>query len=300
MTTSHVYGAGVVVIDDQPEVSIDDPAFLFESNEGFQEVTSRKALKSKQKAAQEEALRQIHHDEQLQLLLLQQQNLIKLQQSVSSKKKDKEGKGGKRTLVAEKRLSKLPPRLAKARELKEREKQQKGGTSGAKQLHLQQQQVVQPLPPATDHQPPGDSILPKIENWNNEMANNIPRPSVDSVPQDMKPQDASVHRGLGSVNLAGTPYSMGMPIPAPAPAVNAWDTPLSVAPPPPLLVSTAPTVHIPSHDVKFGDKGDQHDSGIDISEPLNSGDSSTRNSPSADSKLKTDDLLCKVRVHICC
>ncbi len=46
---------GVVVIDDQPEVSIDDPAFLYESNEGFQEVTSRKAQKSKQKAAAEEA-----------------------------------------------------------------------------------------------------------------------------------------------------------------------------------------------------------------------------------------------------
>ena len=49
--------AGVVVIDDQPEVSIDDPSFLFESNEGFQEVTSRRAQKSKQKAALEEAMK---------------------------------------------------------------------------------------------------------------------------------------------------------------------------------------------------------------------------------------------------
>ena len=48
---------GVVVIDDQPEVSIDDPSFLFESNEGFQEVTSRRTQKSKQKAAMEEALK---------------------------------------------------------------------------------------------------------------------------------------------------------------------------------------------------------------------------------------------------
>ena len=43
--------AGVVVIDDQPEVSIDDPAFLFENNEGFHEVLSKKMMKSKQKAA---------------------------------------------------------------------------------------------------------------------------------------------------------------------------------------------------------------------------------------------------------
>jgi len=48
---------GVVVIDDQPEVSIDDPSFLFESNEGFQEVTSRRTQKSKQKAAMEEAMK---------------------------------------------------------------------------------------------------------------------------------------------------------------------------------------------------------------------------------------------------
>lgn len=47
----------MVVIDDQPEVSIDDPSFLFESNEGFQEVTSRRTQKSKQKAALEEALK---------------------------------------------------------------------------------------------------------------------------------------------------------------------------------------------------------------------------------------------------
>lgn len=58
--------AGVVVIDDQPEVSIDDPAFLFESNEGFQEVTSRKTQKSKQKAAQEEANKKIQEQQMQQ------------------------------------------------------------------------------------------------------------------------------------------------------------------------------------------------------------------------------------------
>lgn len=41
--------SGVVVIDDQPEVTIDDPAFLYENNDGFQEVTSKKALKIKLK-----------------------------------------------------------------------------------------------------------------------------------------------------------------------------------------------------------------------------------------------------------
>ena len=39
--------SGVVVIDDQPEVTFEDPNFLFESNEGFQEVCSKKAQKNK-------------------------------------------------------------------------------------------------------------------------------------------------------------------------------------------------------------------------------------------------------------
>ena len=55
---------GVVVIDDQPEVSIEDPSFLFESNEGFQEVTSRKVQKSRQKAA---ALEEAKKTQELQI-----------------------------------------------------------------------------------------------------------------------------------------------------------------------------------------------------------------------------------------
>lgn len=52
------------MIDDQPEVSIDDPSFLYESNEGFQEVTSRRVLKSRQKAA---ALEEAKKSQELQM-----------------------------------------------------------------------------------------------------------------------------------------------------------------------------------------------------------------------------------------
>lgn len=41
---------GVVIVDDQPEVTVDDPAFIFETNDGFQEVMSKKAQKERQKA----------------------------------------------------------------------------------------------------------------------------------------------------------------------------------------------------------------------------------------------------------
>ena len=60
----------MVVIDDHPEVSIDDPSFLFESNEGFQEVTSRKSQKSKQKAAQEEANKKSQEQQKAQAALV--------------------------------------------------------------------------------------------------------------------------------------------------------------------------------------------------------------------------------------
>lgn len=42
------------MIDDQPEVTIDDPAFLFDSNDGFQEVTSKKTMRIKLKEEAEQ------------------------------------------------------------------------------------------------------------------------------------------------------------------------------------------------------------------------------------------------------
>lgn len=46
--------------------------------------------------------------------------------------------------------------------------------------------------------------------------------------------------------------------------------------------------------VKYGDKGDQHDSGIDNSENLNSAESSSRSSPSAENKLRLEESkVCK-------
>lgn len=66
--------SGVVVIDDQPEVTIDDPDFLYENNDGFQEVQSKKALKSKQKAQEAENKKQVTEG---------QENAIKKKEVVS-------------------------------------------------------------------------------------------------------------------------------------------------------------------------------------------------------------------------
>merc|ERR1712058_8728 len=46
--------AGVVIVDDLQEVTIDDPNFLFENNDGFQEVTSKRTMKIKQKLIEAE------------------------------------------------------------------------------------------------------------------------------------------------------------------------------------------------------------------------------------------------------
>ena len=64
-----------------------------------------------------------------------------------------------------KRLSKLPPRLAKQREQKEREKKENKAQAS-----------------------PVDTFI-KIENWDNELANNIP--TVASVPEPPPPKPAS-------------------------------------------------------------------------------------------------------------
>jgi len=52
------------VIDDQPEVTNDDPNFLFDKDDGFQEVQSKKAMKIKQKA-QEAETRKLTADSQM-------------------------------------------------------------------------------------------------------------------------------------------------------------------------------------------------------------------------------------------
>lgn len=80
---------------------------------------------------------------------------------------------GKSRASESKRLSKLPPRLAKQREQKEREKKE------SKQ---------QPSTPT-----PTDSFMPKIEDWDNEMANNIP--ISDEVATPTKPPTTQASQG---------------------------------------------------------------------------------------------------------
>ena len=81
-----------------------------------------------------------------------------------------QSKGRGVSSAEQKRLSKLPPRLAKQREQKEKEKQ-----------HARVQQN-------------NNNILPKIENWDNEMANNIPMALPEAAPAtpDQQQQQAPV------------------------------------------------------------------------------------------------------------
>ena len=65
------------MIDDQPEVSIDDPQFLFESNEGFQEVMTKKQAKSKRSVVAAADAAQAKLQLQLASAVQQQVKLIK-------------------------------------------------------------------------------------------------------------------------------------------------------------------------------------------------------------------------------
>lgn len=68
--------------------------------------------------------------------------------------------------------------------------------------------------------------------------------------------------------------------------VSIWQPPLSTA-----TMMSEPSASLAVRDVtvKFGDKSDQHDSGIDNSENLNSAESSSRSSPSAENKLRLEE-----------
>lgn len=72
-------------------------------------------------------------------------------------------------------------------------------------------------------------------------------------------------------------------IPAPLPPVNAWTAKSTSYAAAAVTGSSLPQMV----DSKF-DKGDQHDSGIDVSDQPNSAGSSTRSSPSAENKLRTE------------
>ncbi|XP_041368189.1 protein PRRC2C-like isoform X2 [Gigantopelta aegis] len=233
--------ASVVVIDDQPEVTIDDPTFLFENNDGFQEVTSKKSLKNKQK----------------------QQEAEHAKRTTDQKKRDPSSKvvvkpkglSGKPASSRYSKQNKLPPRLAKQKEQREKGKETTR------------------------------DIMPKIEQWDNDLANNIPAmvssevESAKNIPVMPAP---GIHVAPASKMQMATAQMVPMSMtPAPIPTVSAWSKPISFA----ITVGAGPNQT--AMEPKF-DKGDQHDSGIDVSDQPNSAASSTRSSPSAENKLKDD------------
>nr|KAI8748881.1 protein PRRC2C-like [Biomphalaria glabrata] len=261
--------AGVVVVDDLQAVTIEDPDFLLE-NEGFQEVTSKRTLKNKQKLEAEqkktekEALKKREH-----------------QNKVVARPKGLSPKTGRTSIKG----SKLPPRLAKQKEQREKEKEKT------------------------------KNVMPKIELWDNELANNIPslmagldltaaglnNNTAVATSSSTTVDDTTDLQGTLIVNSKTSIANMIVPLsmtPAPAPPISAWSKPInfaaSVGPvgsqSQQVALTSISVQHVSAVDVK-GDRGDQHDSGIDVSDQPNSAASSTRSSPSADNKLITSTTI---------
>ncbi|ESN95441.1 hypothetical protein HELRODRAFT_179518 [Helobdella robusta] len=172
--------ASVVIIDNHPEVSIDDPSFLFEKNEGFQEVTSRKALKSKIKAAQqEEALKQ----QQLQQQQLKAQAAAAVAAAATSKKgvADKNKASVVSTLPSSiisssvavtsiDRQQRSSDKLIVNKTGRPKDSTKRSTTSGA--ITSINTSRSMGLGSADNDEP--IAVLPKIENWTNDMAKSIP------------------------------------------------------------------------------------------------------------------------------
>ena len=85
----------------------------------------------------------------------------------------------------QKRLSKLPPRLAKQREqsLKEK-KQQKASAMPPANMTVNMNEI--PSLFATQPLLVGDTNTFQIENWDNEMANNIPLANAENMVPDQQ------------------------------------------------------------------------------------------------------------------
>ncbi|KAK3764711.1 hypothetical protein RRG08_042021 [Elysia crispata] len=272
--------AGVVVVDDLQEVTTDDPNFLFESNDGFQEVTSKRSLKIKQKLEAEQKKTEKEAQKKREHL-----------NKVVARPKGLSPKLGRSSL---KGSSKLPPRLAKQREQREKEELTKAssGASG------------------------GNGSMPKIEQWDNELASHIP--SLLAGLENSSNTNPPTVAGSGSFTTALVSASSSTSVdettdlshslivtnktsaasmmaslsltPAPVPAISAWSKPINFAH---AASNNSQQPSAPSRqaavvpaDIKLDKGGDQHDSGIDVSDQPNSPSSSTRSSPSGDSDNK--------------
>lgn len=255
--------AGVVVVDDLQEVTNDDPNFLFENNDGFQEVTSKRTQKIKQKMIEAEQKKTEQEAKK------KEKHLNK----VVARPKGLSPKSGRGSVKG----SKLPPRLAKQREQREKEKELT------------------------------KNVMPKIEQWDNELANHIPSllSNLEGLPptvgqgQQQASNSSSAHsddfidasqpiQTTTIVNSKSTslPVSVITLPPAPAPAISAWSKPINFGPTQHAGQRANQQVSDKPHD-----KGDNHDSGIDVSDQPNSAASSTRSSPSADNKLVSPNTM---------
>ncbi|XP_013402281.1 protein PRRC2C-like isoform X2 [Lingula anatina] len=225
--------ASVVVIDDQPEVTIDDPDFLFEANEGFQEVSYKKSTKKTKETLLTKKVSDQKGKKEKDLLskVLSSKPRVAASPIVNSGEKLSGGGGGK--------FSKLPPRLAKQKEQRERERENNKNNNT-------------------------NVFMPKIENWDNELANNIPMSGGPSI------MEVEAKHSLASVTPS-VPTSLLPSVP-----VNAWDKPITF--------SAQMGIAEPLGEQKF-DKNDQHDSGIDMNDMNNSAPSSRRSSPGNESKI---------------
>ena len=108
----------------------------------------------------------------------------------------------RRETATETRRSKLPPRLAKQRE--------QSNTTPKNHVEI-------------------DTFdMPKIESWDNEMANDIPQAKVSASSVISKPSSTHGMQTSATSQPSSTYTSPGVPMPAPTPSTNAWDKPISI------------------------------------------------------------------------
>ncbi|KAK7867205.1 hypothetical protein R5R35_008391 [Gryllus longicercus] len=280
---------GVVVVDDQPGVTLEEERFTFDdADNGFQEVRNKKK-EARQK--DEQKVQQPQQQQQQQQPQPQPQQQTQLQQPQSTSQASQQVQG----------VSQQPPLPQRSSGVRDKEGgRQKGNKQSS---NSGSGQIPSPIPGSTQQIPTPIPQAPAPPNISQGLGGNIktfdrPRPKLpprlakqretsriqkQQQQQQQQQQYVSVHNDVSEMNKINQSVSIfpikDSPNPAPPPTVNAWDKPINAA-----LRPNSPSANAGSSAIQISGTitNSAENCNLEVNEQAQSGASSQRSTPSGD------------------
>ncbi|KAK7867211.1 hypothetical protein R5R35_008391 [Gryllus longicercus] len=281
--------ASVVVVDDQPGVTLEEERFTFDdADNGFQEVRNKKK-EARQK--DEQKVQQPQQQQQQQQPQPQPQQQTQLQQPQSTSQASQQVQG----------VSQQPPLPQRSSGVRDKEGgRQKGNKQSS---NSGSGQIPSPIPGSTQQIPTPIPQAPAPPNISQGLGGNIktfdrPRPKLpprlakqretsriqkQQQQQQQQQQYVSVHNDVSEMNKINQSVSIfpikDSPNPAPPPTVNAWDKPINAA-----LRPNSPSANAGSSAIQISGTitNSAENCNLEVNEQAQSGASSQRSTPSGD------------------